>query len=77
MIALAELKAVLIAAPILLLLSLGLTLTLRSGVVGVAGGGGFRRFAGNLTHTVLGMAACLVLLIAIQEMIGFRFGIRW
>jgi len=70
-------EAVLILGPIVGLLALGIGLALRSGVVNVSTGQGMRRLASNLSHTVLIIGACLVVLILIQQLAGIRMRLFW
>jgi hypothetical protein len=77
MFGLVYLKAALVVAPILFLFGLGLSLTLRSGAVGLDGGKGRWRFVGNLSQTVFVLGVCVLILVAIQQIIGFRLSLNW
>ena len=61
--------------PVVALLALGLTITLRSGVASPAAGHDVRQLAGNLSQTLLLLAACLVGLAALQQLVGFNLGL--
>ncbi len=72
-----QLKAVCVLGPIVFLLALGVWLTLRSGVVSVSHGQGFRQMAANMTQTFLMVLICLIAMLFIQQLIGYRFALPW
>jgi hypothetical protein len=72
-----QFEALLILGPIIGLLTLGMGLTLRSGVVSVSTGQGMRRFAANLSQTILIIFASLILLVVIQQIAGIRMNVVW
>jgi uncharacterized membrane protein (Fun14 family) len=71
------LRAILIAGPIIGLLTLGLWLSLRSGVVSLSTGQGQRQLMENLSQMIMLLAVYLVGLILIQQIVGFRIGSMW
>jgi ABC-type uncharacterized transport system permease subunit len=58
-------------ASILTLFAIGLTIALKSGVVAV-GQDRCRLVLGNLSHLIFGIAACLLLLMMVQQLVGLR-----
>jgi len=68
-------RSVLILGPILTLFFVGFVVALRSGVYSVASADGVRKIAGNFTRTVLVLAGCLIVLAALQYLVGFRLAI--
>jgi hypothetical protein len=71
------LKSVLLVGLITMLLTLGLGLALRSGVVNLSTGQGMRRLVENVYQTVVLLVACLVGLVFIQQCIGLKTAIPW
>lgn len=69
------LRLVFVLGPIAALLTLGLGLTVRSGVVGLSTGQGWRRAAGNLSQTILLVAGSLLGLLVLQQFVGFKLGV--
>lgn len=65
-----------VAGPVVTLLALGFTLTLRSGVAELGTGQGLRRAIGNLSFAVLIVLACLVGLFLLQGVIRAPTQIR-
>lgn len=63
--------------PILLLLAVGSTIALRSGVDRPVGGRSFRQVVGNLSQMVLRVIGYLAVLIALQYWIGMRAVLGW
>jgi ABC-type uncharacterized transport system permease subunit len=61
-------------ASILTLLGIGFMIALKSGVVAV-GGDRCRLVLGNLSHLVIAVAACLLLLVMVQQLVGLRIAI--
>jgi hypothetical protein len=68
-------KLIATLGPVVALLALGLTITLRSGVASPASGHDARQLAGNLSQTLLLLGACLVGLAALQQLVGFNLGL--
>lgn len=60
---------------ILSLIGIGLAIALRSGVVTV-GGDRCRVVLGNLSHLILGVTACIIFLLMLQQMVGVKFVLR-
>jgi ABC-type uncharacterized transport system permease subunit len=58
-------------ASVLSLIAIGFMISLKSGVVAV-GGDRCRLVLGNLTHLVVGIAACLLFLMMVQQLVGLR-----
>jgi hypothetical protein len=58
-------------ASIVSLIAIGLLIALKSGVVAV-GGDRCRLVLGNLSHLVVGLAACLLFLMMIQQLVGLK-----
>jgi ABC-type uncharacterized transport system permease subunit len=58
-------------ASILSLFAIGLLIALKSGVVAV-GGERCRLLLGNLSHLVLDVAACLLFLMIVQQLVGLK-----
>jgi hypothetical protein len=58
-------------ASILSLLTVGLWITLKSGVVSV-GNHHCRLVLSNLSHLILGVAGCLIVLMMLQQIVGIR-----
>ena len=71
------LRVVFIVGPIVALFGLGCWLALRSGVVSLGTGQGLRQLIGNLSHLIMLVAAYVIGLVVIQEMVGFRLGAMW
>ncbi len=69
------LQAIFTIGPILGLLSVGLIITLRSGLVGLQPGDAFKRAITNLSHLAVMLALCGVFLIALQSMVGFKLAL--
>lgn len=59
------------------MLVLGLWLTVRSGVASVASWSGIRLIAQNFSQALLMIAGCLVGLIVLQQLVGYRIGTLW
>ena len=63
------------ALAILSLLALGLAIMLGSGVASLSSGHQLRRLAGNLAQTALTVGGCLLALLVLQQLAGFRLGL--
>lgn len=72
-----QLKLVCVLGPILGLLALGLSMTLRNGIVGLNTCQGARQLMQNLSKTAVMVAACLVGLLLVQQFIGYRMSLMW
>ena len=72
-----HLKTALIVGSILGLLSLGLVITLRSGVAGLRTYQDRERLAGNLSQMLLSVACYVVGMLAVQRFIGFPLDLGW
>jgi len=72
-----QIKVVCILGPIFALLALGLSLTLRNGIGGLASCQGTRQLVQNLSKTVMMLAVCLVGLMLVQQLIGVRLSLMW
>lgn len=68
-----DLKAVLVLAPILGLLAIGLFITLRSGVADLWTQKGAELFAGNLSQVAIRLVGYLIGLLALQRFLGAPF----
>jgi hypothetical protein len=77
MLTMAQLKAAFVFGPIITLLAMGLALTLRSGSVSLSTGQGLKRLAENFSYMFVMVLVCLVALLILQQLVGFRLGIRW
>ena len=66
-----------ILGPIALMLILGLSLTLRSGVVRMASAEGLKRSFENASQTLLLLAGSLIGLAMIQRLVGLPVGLNW
>ena len=73
---LAYAKDVFIVSSILSLLLMGLTVSLKSGVVAVGRDRG-RQLLSNASGLILALGGCVALLLVLQEMVGIRLGSRW
>jgi hypothetical protein len=71
------LRLVFLLGPIVVLLGLGCFLALRSGVVSLGTGQGLRQLIGNLSQMIVQVAAYVIGLVLIQEMVGFHLGAMW
>jgi hypothetical protein len=67
-------KAMSVLIPILALVVTGLAITLRSGVDNLKTEKGLRQLACNLSRTFLLLVGCLVGILALQQLAGFRVG---
>ena len=67
-------KAVWVVAPIVGLVTTGLVVMLRSGVTNLKSDQGLRQLAWNLSQTLLLLVGCLVSILAIEQLTGFRMG---
>ena len=70
-------QAILIFSPILLLLGLGAMIALRSGIGELKSGADYVRLAVNLSHMILRIAGYVIILIAVQYLIGMRSTFGW
>jgi hypothetical protein len=70
-----QFRAVFVLGPILAMLSLGMWLTLRSGVPSLATGAGVRRLVSNLSQAAVLIGAWVLGLVIVQHAIGFHFAI--
>jgi hypothetical protein len=73
---LAYLKDFVTVASILSLLVVGVLITLKSGVVTV-GGDHCRLVLSNLSQLIITLVGCMLVLIMLQEIMGFRGGLSW
>ncbi len=64
--------SLLILAPSMSLLLLGAWLTIRSGVMNLTTGQGRRLMMTNVSRMAILTALCLVALVALQQLVGFR-----
>ena len=67
-------KAMWVVVPIVGLVTTGLVVMLRSGVANLKSDQGLRQLAWNLSQTLLLLVGCLVSILAIQQLTGFRLG---
>ncbi len=72
-----QFKIICILAPILTLLVLGLSLTLRNGIGSLTSCQGTRQLVRNLSKTVMMLAVCLAGLMLVQQLIGVRMSMMW
>lgn len=66
-----------ILLPIIVLLSVGTWIALRSGVSDFSTGRNYLQLAGNLSQMVLRIAGYVVVLIVVQYLIGLRPSLGW
>lgn len=71
------LRIVFILGPIIGLFVLGSGLALRSGVMSLSTGQGLRQLMENLSQMIVLVGVYLIVLVVIQEMVGFRLGAIW
>ena len=69
-------KDVFILTSILSLFLMGLTLSLKSGVVAVGRDRG-RQLWTNASGLIIALAGCVTLLLMLQQMVGIRISSRW
>jgi hypothetical protein len=69
-------KDVIILTSIMSLFLLGLTLSLKSGVVSVGRDRG-RLLWRNASGLIVALVGCVAVLLMIQQFVGIRFGSRW
>jgi hypothetical protein len=67
----------LILAPVALLLCLGVLIALPSGVHDGRSGIDYTKLAGNLSQMILRIAGYVVLLLAVQQLVGLRPSLGW
>ena len=70
-------KDLVILVSIASLLLLGLGITLNSGTVAMVGNHQSRKVWDNLLHTALALLACLMTLVMVQQLVGFRLTTLW
>lgn len=70
-------SASLIVAPIMILLTVGGLIALKSGVTQVSTGQDFLKVAGNFSQLLLRVAAYIVALVLLQYFIGMRPSLGW
>jgi hypothetical protein len=70
-------EALFILTPIILLLVVGAVIALRSGVHDLSTGQGYLQIAGNLSKMLLRVACYVVILLALQSLIGLRPSLGW
>lgn len=70
-------KAILVFAPIVGLLALGLLIALPSGVTTLGSAQARARVAENISSLILRLAACALALSAFNRMAGSPIGISW
>jgi hypothetical protein len=70
-------EGLLILTPIIFLLVVGAVIALRSGVHDLSTGQGYLQIAGNLSRMILRVAGYVVILLAIQSLIGLRPSLGW
>lgn len=68
-------RMICILGPILSLLIIGFGIVLRSGVANLTSGEGVRLVMGNLSRALLVVAAVLVVLAILQQVVGYKFSL--
>jgi hypothetical protein len=71
------LEGLFIILPVALLLVVGAAIALRSGVRELTTGRDYLRIAGNLSGMLLRIACYVVILLAVQHLIGLRPSLGW
>ncbi len=71
------LEGFVILVPIIVLLSVGTWIALRSGVGELNTGRDYLQIAGNLSQMVLRIAGYVVILLVVQYLIGLRPSLGW
>lgn len=67
-------KEMSILVPIVVLVTTGLVIVIRSGFTNVKSNQGLRQLACTLSQTLLLLVGCLISILAIQQLTGFRVG---
>ncbi|CAN5741796.1 hypothetical protein BH23PLA1_BH23PLA1_45150 [soil metagenome] len=70
-------QGLLLYGPAILLMTLGTWLALRSGIDGKLGKAWVRRLSENLSRLLVRVIACLVGMIVLLQMVGYRLALGW
>jgi hypothetical protein len=72
-----KLEQLWILVPAAILLVAGFAIALRSVDVRVSQNQGVRQLVGNLTSTILTVGLCLIMLMAVQSVVGYNLRASW